>query len=278
MFSARFSSPQSPSIDCQNTDRTVVDRQQQIDKELNEVKEALSSTTASSNSAQFLSAASDKILEAVNSKLNSTNDKFDGQLKQLEVMCQHLSSMTSATINLNKGNVRSSTKSTVPTSEERAANIIVFGLEADRNSSAWNSVLSKALQHVAGRPVEITDAFRIGKYNPAQVRNRPVIVKLRNVWDKRLLLSNARKLSETAEFHRIGFAPDEPLETRRKNTMKRLHFKATNEGKQVSLSADGDCLYVDNVIVFSMKDGHNSNSSEKGVIRSSQYKPNNGGN
>ena len=108
-------------------------------------------------------------------------------------------------------------------------------------------------------------SFRIGKYNPAQVRNRPVVFKLRNVWDKRLLLSNASKLSETAEFRRIGFAPDEPLETRRKYTIKRLHFKATNEGKQVSLSADGDCLYVDDVIVFSMKDGFIRNKSNDSI-------------
>lgn len=245
---------------------TVVDRQQQIDKELNELKEAICSTTANSSSAQLLTAASDKILEAI----NSTNDKFNGQMRQLEAMCQNLNTVTSAAINLNKGNARSSTTPTVPTSEERAANIIVFGLGEDRNSSAWNSVLLKALQHVAGRPVEIADAFRIGKYNPAQVRNRPVIVKLRNVWDKRLLLSNARKLSETAEFRRIGFAPDEPLETRRKNTMKRLHFKATNEGKHVALSADGDCLYVDNVIIFSMKDGLIRNKSNDNVSKPQQ--------
>ena len=102
----------------------------------------------------------------------------------------------------------------------------------------------------AGRPVEIADAFRIGKYNSPQTRHCPVIAKLRNVWDKRLLLSNARKLSEIAEFRRIGFAPDEPLETRRRNTIKRLQYKATQEGKQVSVSADGDCLYIDSVMVF----------------------------
>jgi len=37
--------------------------------------------------------------------------------------------------------------------------------------------------------------------------------------------------------------------------MKRLHYKATNEGKQVSTSAAGDCLYIDNVLVYSLIDG-----------------------
>jgi hypothetical protein len=86
-------------------------------------------------------------------------------------------------------------------------------------------------------------------------------VKLRNIWDKRLVLSNARKLSEIAEFRRIGFAPDEPLETRRKNAMKRLHHKATQEGRQPSLSPNGDCLFVDGVLVLSLNDGLIRNGS-----------------
>jgi hypothetical protein len=68
-------------------------------------------------------------------------------------------------------------------------------------------------------------------------------------------LSNARKLADITEFRRIGFAPDEPLESRRKNTMKRLQLKASNAGKQVLTSDDGDCLYIDGALVFSLKDG-----------------------
>jgi hypothetical protein len=136
-------------------------------------------------------------------------------------------------------------------------------------------VLLKALQHVAGRPIEIADAFRIGKFNPTQGRPRPVIVKLRNVWDRRLVLSSARKLSETAEFRRIGFAADEPLEIRRKSTMKRLHYKASHDGKIASMSAAGDCLFVDGVLVFSMKDGFIRNGSAVSN-RSISSQPNNG--
>jgi hypothetical protein len=239
---------------------TVVDRQQQIDKELNDLKETLliSATNSNSSSDKFFTAASDKLFEAVNSKLNLATDKFNGQLRQLEAMCQNLSAMTSSACNTTSR--QGSSASTIPP-VDRAANIIVFGLGEDRNSSVWNSVLSKVLLHVAGRPVEIADAFRIGKFNPSQARHRPVIVKLRCAWDKRLLLSNARKLSEVAEFRRIGIASDEPLETRRKITMKRLQHKATLDGKQVSVSADGDCLQIDNVVVFSLKDGFICTSS-----------------
>jgi hypothetical protein len=233
---------------------TVVDRQQQIDKELNDLKEALliSSANSYSGSEQFLIASSDKILEAVNTKLNSATDIFNGQLRQLEAMCQNLSALTSAATSVTS-RPGSSTNTSPP--EDRAANIIVFGLDENKSSSAWNAVLSKALQHVAGRPIEIADAFRIGKFNPTQDRPRPIIVKLRNVWDRRIVLSNARKLSETAEFRRIGFAADEPLEIRRKNTMKHLHYKASRDGKIASMSAAGDCLFVDGVLVFSIKDG-----------------------
>ena len=41
----------------------------------------------------------------------------------------------------------------------------------------------------AGRTVEINDAFRIGPLNSGKVR--PIVVKLMNIWDKRLVLSNS---------------------------------------------------------------------------------------
>lgn len=237
---------------------TVADKQINIDKVLTELKESLHG-----NGDALFSATSEKMLEQVNTRLTAATDTFNGQLRQFEALCQNLKVMTSAVTDLattNRPTNRPPTTTSTPT-DDRAANIIVFGLAEDRDSSAWNTVLSSALKHVAGRSVEIADAFRIGRYSASQVRHRPIIVKLRNIWDKRLVLSNARKLSEIAEFRRIGFAPDEPLETRRKNAMKRLHHKATQEGRQPSLSADGDCLFVDGVLVFSMNDGLIRNGS-----------------
>lgn len=233
---------------------TVVDRQLHIDKELVELKDALNFN----NDAQLITVG-DKMMDTVNKRLNAVTDTFNGQLRQLESLCQNFKTMTTAATELAANN-RPSTITAAPT-EDRSANIIAFGLTEDRNSSVWNAVLSKALQHVAGRPTEIVDAFRIGKFNAAQDRPRPVIVKLRNVWDRRIILSNARKLSDNVEFRRIGFAADEPLEIRRKNTIKRLHYKATRDGKQASLSDAGDSLLVDGVLVFSLRDGFIRNSS-----------------
>lgn len=228
---------------------TVVDRQIHIDAELSELKQALHNTTAEGYIEQF-AATSDKMIDAVHTRLTSATDTINGQLQQLAAICRNIQTMSSSATH--NSSQRAVTSAPI---DDRVANIIVFGLSEDRNSSVWNSVLLKAFQHVAGRPVEIADAFRIGKFNANQTRPRPIIVKLRNVWDKRLLLSNARKLADITEFRRIGFAPDEPLETRRKNTMKRLQFKASNAGKQVFTSDDGDCLYVDGDLVFSLKDG-----------------------
>ena len=204
----------------------VVDRQLHIDKDLTELKEALSA-----NNDARLNMVGDRMMDAVNTRLNAVTDTFNGQLRQLESLCQNLKIMTTAATDLVARN-RTSTITSTPV-DDRSTNIIVFGLTEDRNRSVWNSVLSNALHYVAGRSVEIADAFRIGKFNATQSRPRPIIVKLRNAWDRRLVLSNARKLSESAEFSHIGFAADEPLEIRQKNTLKRLHYIATQDGKQL---------------------------------------------
>jgi len=88
-------------------------------------------------------------------------------------------------------------------------NIVIFGVTEDKNSSVWHAKVTDALQHIVGRPVIITDAFRIGKFDFNQQRPRPIIVKLRCVWDKRLILRNTRKLAEVSEFRHMGVVSDE---------------------------------------------------------------------
>ena len=76
------------------------------------------------------------------------------------------------------------------------------------------------------------------------------------------LLSNARKLAEVSEYQRIGVVPDEPLEVRRKHTLKRLHDKSMREGKNVTLSTDSSALFIDGNLVFSLKDGFVRNNGD----------------
>jgi len=87
-----------------------------------------------------------------------------------------------------------------------------------------------------------------------QARYRPITAKLRKISDKHFVLSYARKMSEIAEFLFIGLALDESLEIRRRSAMKRLHHRATQEGRQPSLSLECDRLFVDDIF-FSLNDG-----------------------
>lgn len=190
------------------------------------------------------------IVEAVNVRVTAA---IDHQLKRLDSLCAKLPQTTNYAAGPSR-QLGASVNSNNDCSD-RVMNIVAFGVTEDKNSSVWHAKLAAALQHTAGRPVDITDAFRIGKFDLNQQRPRPIIVKLRCVWDKRLILSNTRKLAEVSEFRHIGVVSDEPLEVRRKNTLKRMHDKAVRDGKNVTMSTDNSALLIDGNLVFSLKDG-----------------------
>jgi len=101
--------------------------------------------------------------------------------------------------------------------------------------------------------VDIADAFRLGRFQ--QGRTRPVLVKLRSIWDKRVVLSNSRTLDQHDQpdfIRRMFISTGEPLEVRRKNMLKRIRIRAEREGKLVRVSDDGNCLYVNDSLVFSI--------------------------
>ena len=123
----------------------VVDRQIHIDTELSELKDALHSTTVNADGhIQQFTAASDKMVEAVHTRLSSATDMINGQLQQLAAICRNIQTLTTSTPHENP---RTRAGSSAPI-DDRAANIIVFGLAENRNNSVWNSVLLNALQHV----------------------------------------------------------------------------------------------------------------------------------
>jgi len=69
------------------------------------------------------------------------------------------------------------------------------------------------LNYTAGREVAVEDAFRTGRADAG--KPRPIIVKLFNACDKRLLLSNSHKLASCADYMRkVYIVADEPLEVR----------------------------------------------------------------
>jgi hypothetical protein len=79
-------------------------------------------------------------------------------------------------------------------------------------------------------------------------RSRPILVKLRSSWDKRAILSRHSGLKDFPG--RVFIAPDESLETRRLNTLKRLKSRAEHSGKSVVV--DDGILSVDVVPVYSL--------------------------
>ena len=137
------------------------------------------------------------------------------------------------------------------TEADHAMNVILHGVAEDKDPRKWRSSVDDILLFIAGRPVEIQDAMRIGgRYR--QDRVRPVLVKLRSIWDRRLLLSSRRKLKDYTTA-RVYINADESLEVRRQQTFDRLKRKAEYDGKNVQIN--GDVLLVDNVAVFSLQNG-----------------------
>ena len=143
-----------------------------------------------------------------------------------------------------------------PDSRDGSMNIVVFGIAEDRSAANWRQKVDDALRFVLGHDVDVTDMYRVGRFAPDKVR--PIVVKLRSAWDKRIILSSCYKLKD---FDRqIFIAPDETLEARRKRMFSRLKSRAEREG-QVVLVTNG-VLSINGVQVFSMKDGKINNNGQ----------------
>ena len=103
------------------------------------------------------------------------------------------------------------------------------------------------LKFITGKDIDIVDLFRLGKYQENKIR--PVLVKLRTVWDRRLILNGTRK---PEDYHqRIYISPDEPLDTRRKRIFDRLKHKAI-----MCVNEQNGALVVDGIVVFSLSAGY----------------------
>jgi len=138
-------------------------------------------------------------------------------------------------------------------------NIVVFGVTEDRKSTVWREQVLDALQHVAGRTIDTDDMLRVGRFVAG--KTRPVVVRLRSIWDRRLIVSSSYKLKNYNEH--VFIRPDETLETRRKKMLERIKVRAETDGKRV-LVVDG-VLSEDGVDVFSLKDGNIRDQNVWGV-------------
>jgi hypothetical protein len=98
--------------------------------------------------------------------------------------------------------------------------------------------------------VDIVDMFRLGRFNTG--KTRPVLVKLRTVWDRRIILNGCSRLKHFSQ-RGVFISADEPLEVRRKQTLDRLKHRAVLANKLVNVT-DG-VLSIDDVAVFSLSSG-----------------------
>ena len=117
-------------------------------------------------------------------------------------------------------------------------------------------LIDDVLKFVTGREIDVVDMYRIGRYVDGKCR--PVLVKLRTVWDRRIVLSCCAKLKNYPDP--VFISPDERLEVRRKRVMDRIKTKAEREGRVATV--DSGVLYVDGVGRYSLRDGtiHNDRS------------------
>ena len=128
-------------------------------------------------------------------------------------------------------------------------NLKLFGVSEDKDASVWRGKADRALEFTVGHSVDVTDMFRVGRYSDGKVRL--ILVELCNGWDRRIILINCHKLKDFTE--RIFIAPDESHEDRRTRMLEIIKYRSQRDGKFVSV--DNGILSVDNVQVFSLKDG-----------------------
>jgi len=202
----------------------------------------------------------DHTLTQLTQKINSgTNDAFESLQNKLDNLSSLVaSSLSSKPAPSNSASIHRPTGSQVESkfhSRSREQNIVLYGIAENRDRTVWYNQVSSTLRFVVGREVEIADAFRLGGFKQNVNKNRPVLVSLRSVWDKRLILDNSRKLiSGDDVMKKIFIVADEPVEMRRKKALHRMRDRAVRDGKHVDVSEDG-CLSIDGVPVYSVKDG-----------------------
>jgi len=224
----------------------VVDRQQRLDTTVAGLTTKMESLSQLShdNTQKVSTALSQQLIPEIRNAISSMEKKMDEVHRAVN-------------------NITSKPAQTKSMDQSREKNIIVFGVA---EALDWRVKLTDVINFVAGREVTVNDAFRVGRAVTGSDKPRPIIVKLCNVWDRRLVLSNCRILSSCTNYmSKIFIAADEPLEERRKKTIRRLYNKARGQQKVTELSEDGASLYIDSVLVFTVKDGDvRSNAGDNG--------------
>ena len=215
---------------------------------------------------EFSSAPSQVALSNQCSSLDTTISNLKGQLEQLSTSVTSLlhsctksstlSSATAASQAAGPSNVHVNSVSTAhPRSRDRSNNIILFGLP-ESSLLKTKTAIDDMTAHLIGRSVKVADAFRLGKRpdvtSLSDVRPRPILIKLENCWDKRLLLSSCRKLKDYP-VNKLFIREDLPPEARqRKPPRSTSDNSSTPALKSTSASpgnASSDSVSTDKITV-----------------------------
>lgn len=219
----------------------VVDKQIRTEQQLQDITSQL--MTMSSTSPTSVERIAEAV-ERVDNEIRSSTHCLQEQINQLSSICSKLVQQTIQHI-----------PPVVPQNNDnsdRSLNVVITGIEENNDSSIWKSMVTDVLYTAAGRDVSIADAFRLGRQS--RHRLRPILVKMHSVWDRRLVLSGARKLASVEFFRGVFVRADETAEVRRMRIVERLKGRAERGGHVATMSDDG-ILSIDGQQVFSLAQG-----------------------
>ena len=232
---------------------SVVDRQLRTEESVKNVAAAVEQLTATVNHANNTSGlnieSTSHLVDQLQEKLDSFSSSVCGRIDHLNDVCSRLNAAKSSSV---------CPPTRQPEEADRRPNLVIFGVAEDRDASAWHTAVDNILSFVIGHHVDVVDMFRVGRFvakcdDRVTRKPRPILVKLRTIWDKRIVLNKCSKLKQYSHSG-IFIAPDEPLETRRKNTLERLRYRAEHSGQRAVIT-DG-ILTIHDVTVLSLKDGY----------------------
>ena len=130
-----------------------------------------------------------------------------------------------------------------PSADDRSCNVILFGLPEGRSLVESKKVVDEILELLSGKPIQIKDMFRLGKYvqpTTSSSRPRPILIKLCTAWDRKLVLlrkSSLREFRIKRLFLREDVSPDHKLRSRKPSPSVESHSGNSSQAHPVSHSS-----------------------------------------
>ena len=131
---------------------------------------------------------------------------------------------------------------------DRSMNIICFGLPEESSLADLNKSVNKVLSFLVGSSVTFVDVIRLGKRSKdSQLKPRPLLIKLASVWDRRMIMSNVRKLKDyqvSKLYIREDLSPEDS--DIRKEKFKKSKPSSVNKEHDLVISAPESVFNFEN--------------------------------